>query len=116
MRTPFFLIVGISFFSSLILLILSGFISSSLSNDSASLASLIIVFVHLYPTNLIGSYIAGRALKSHNPRCTYKSVLLLWGSQTCVLIILVGLHPFLTALSLAFLFLGKHQQKVSANT
>lgn len=77
MRTPLIIIIAIAFFSSLILLMLSGFISSGIRNNSAPLATLIIVLVHLYPTNLIGSYIAGRTLKCRNPQCTYKSVLIL---------------------------------------
>ena len=112
MSTPLKIIIGMALLSSLLLLVLSGFISSSVSNDSAIIGTQIFVFVHLYPTNLIASYLAGRSLQKHSPGATYKSVLILWLVQGGIILVLVGLFPFLLLLSFGMLFLGKkHQQR-----
>jgi len=111
---PINIIAGTALISSILLLVLSGFMGG-LDNEAAAIGAKIFVFLHLYPTNLIASYIAGRSLYKHSPESTYKSVLILLLVQVVILLILVGFYPLLALLCFCLLFLGKkHQQKVGA--
>jgi len=117
MRTSLKIIIGMALLSSVLLLVLSNFINSSLKDlpETVSLGSQIFVFIHLYPTNLIASYIGGRSLKANGNKSIYKSLGILWLVQNIILLLIVGVYPLLAILSIGMLLLGiKHTKGLNS--